>query len=127
VATPALKPYVVPLTVLVLVLLFMFQKKGTASVGMVFGPVMLIWFLTLAFLGVTSILRQPEVVAAVSPVYAIKFFLHNGWTGFLILGAVFLAVTGGEVIYADMGHFGRLPIRLNRIKYLILLLIFKRF
>jgi len=113
IATPALKPYVVPITVLVLVLLFLFQKKGTASVGMVFGPVMLIWFLTLALLGVVSILRQPEVLAAVSPVYAIKFFLHNGWTGFLILGAVFLAVTGGEVIYADMGHFGRLPIRLT--------------
>lgn len=113
VATPALKSYVVPFTLLVLVLLFLFQKKGTASVGMAFGPVMLIWFLTLALLGLVSILRRPEVLAAVSPAYAIDFFLRNGWNGFLILGAVFLAVTGGEVIYADMGHFGRSPIRLS--------------
>ncbi len=112
VAAPELKSYVVPLTLVVLVLLFLFQKKGTASVGKAFGPVMLIWFLILALLGLTNILHQPEVLAAVNPAYAINFILHNGTTGFLALGAVFLAVTGGEVIYADMGHFGPLPIRL---------------
>lgn len=113
VAAPELSPFVVPLTLAVLILLFLFQKKGTASVGMAFGPVMLIWFFMLALLGLISILHHPEVLAAASPVYAINFMLHNGSTGFLALGAVFLAVTGGEVIYADMGHFGPLPIRLT--------------
>jgi KUP system potassium uptake protein len=113
VATPDLKPYVVPLTASILILLFMFQRKGTEKVGMAFGPVMLIWFITLAVLGLRSILHRPEVLAAVSPAYAIGFFANNGWTGFLILGAVFLVIPGGEALYAEMGHFGRLPIRLT--------------
>ena len=111
-ATPVLDPYVVPITVLILILLFVFQHRGTASVGSVFGPVMLIWFLTIAALGIVSIVRRPEVLAAANPVFGIHFFLDNGWRGFLTLGAVFLVVTGGEALYADMGHFGRRPIRL---------------
>jgi KUP system potassium uptake protein len=112
VATPVFSPYVVPITILVIVGLFLFQSKGTAKVGRVFGPITLIWFLALALLGTAQILRRPEVVAAVNPVYAFNFFLQNGWHGFLILGSVFLVVTGGEALYADMGHFGTRPIRL---------------
>ena len=111
-AAPVLKPFVIPLTIVVLVLLFLFQKHGTARVGMIFGPVMLLWFITLAVLGLSNIFRQPEVLEAVNPLFAFTFLLGNGWIGFLILGAVFLVVTGGEALYADMGHFGRLPIRL---------------
>ncbi len=112
VATPVLSPYVVPITILILVALFLFQSKGTAKVGRVFGPITFIWFAVLAVLGVAQILRHPDVVVAVNPVYALNFFLQNGWHGFLILGSVFLVVTGGEALYADMGHFGTRPIRL---------------
>lgn len=112
VATPALKPYIVPLTVLVLVGLFSVQHVGTGGVGRVFGWVMFVWFAALAALGLSQVVRRPEVLAAINPLYAIKFFAANGWTGFHLLGAVFLVVTGGEALYADMGHFGRRPIRL---------------
>ena len=112
VATPVFSPYVVPITILIIVVLFLFQSKGTAKVGRVFGPITFIWFAVLALLGVAQILRHPDVVVAVSPVYALNFFLQNGWHGFLILGSVFLVVTGGEALYADMGHFGTRPIRL---------------
>ena len=112
VATPVFSPYVVPITIVILVALFLFQSKGTAKVGRVFGPITFIWFAVLAALGVAQILRHPDVVVAVSPVYALNFFLQNGWHGFLILGSVFLVVTGGEALYADMGHFGTRPIRL---------------
>ena len=112
VATPVFSPYVVPITILIIVVLFLFQNKGTAKVGRVFGPITFIWFAVLALLGVAQILRHPGVVIAVSPVYALNFFLQNGWHGFLILGSVFLVVTGGEALYADMGHFGTRPIRL---------------
>ena len=112
VVTPALKPYVLPLTVLILVGLFAVQSHGTERVGFLFGPLMIVWFLTLAFLGIAAMLHHPTVLAAVHPGYAVSFFLHEGWHGFLILGIVFLVVTGGEALYADMGHFGKLPIRL---------------
>ncbi len=112
VATPVFSPYVVPITILIIVVLFLFQSKGTAKVGRVFGPITFIWFAVLALLGVAQILRHPDVVVAVSPFYALNFFLQNGWHGFLILGSVFLVVTGGEALYADMGHFGTRPIRL---------------
>ena len=112
VATPFFDPYVVPITLAILVILFLFQRKGTAGIGAVFGPVMLLWFTTLAVLGLMWSLRQPEVFSAVNPAYAVKFFLHNRWAGFLTLGAVTLVVTGGEALYADMGHFGRRPIQL---------------
>lgn len=111
-ATPAFGPYVIPLTVAVLVGLFLIQRRGTAGVGTLFGPVTLLWFLVMAGLGVRQLLGAPAVLAAVDPAHGVAFFLHNGWHGFLILGTVFLVVTGGEALYADMGHFGPRPIRL---------------
>jgi len=110
-AAPVLEPFVIPITLIVLVALFMFQRKGTASVGALFGPVMLVWFLTLAVLGVVNIMEEPAVLQAVNPLYAVNFFVEHRWHAFLALGAVVLAVTGGEALYADMGHFGRMPIR----------------
>ncbi|MDA8166080.1 MAG: potassium transporter Kup [Desulfobacteraceae bacterium] len=112
VATPVFTPYVIPITIIILIGLFMFQHHGTARVGAVFGPVTCLWFLVLGVLGVANIAKEPAVLAAVSPLHAIGFFLRNGGKGFLVLGAVFLAVTGGEALYADMGHFGTKPIRL---------------
>ncbi len=112
VATPFFDPYVVPITIVILIILFVFQHKGTAGIGKVFGPVMLLWFSTLAGLGLMWALRRPEVFSAVNPVYALDFFVANRWLGFLALGAVTLVVTGGEALYADMGHFGRKPIQI---------------
>ena len=112
VATPFFAPYIVPITTAILVALFAIQSHGTESVGKAFGPVTLVWFATLAALGVYQIVQQPAVLAAVNPLYAVRFFLANGVAGFLVLGSVFLVVTGGEALYADMGHFGRKPIRL---------------
>jgi KUP system potassium uptake protein len=113
VATPLFNPYVIPITIGILITLFIFQHRGTAGVGAVFGPVTLIWFAVLAVLGLRGIISDPRVLGAVNPVYGMEFFLHNGLRGFLVLGAVFLVVTGGEALYADMGHFGRRPIRLT--------------
>jgi len=113
VATPVLHPYVQPLTLFLLVALFFFQRRGTAKVGAVFGPVMFLWFLVLAVLGLRGILLAPKVLAALNPLYGFRFLLENRGAGFLALGAVFLVVTGGEALYADMGHFGRRPIRLT--------------
>lgn len=112
IATPLLEPYVVPLTLVVLVALFSVQRHGTAAVGRLFGPVMVLWFLTLAVLGGLEVARHPAVLEAVNPWYAVHFFTENGRYGFLALGAVVLAVTGAEALYADMGHFGRKPITL---------------
>jgi KUP system potassium uptake protein len=112
VATPALEPYIVPITIGILVGLFLVQSRGTAAVGRIFGPVTLVWFATIAVLGIANIARDPGVFAAVNPLYGARFFVENGWRGFLVLGSVFLVVTGGEALYADMGHFGRRPIRL---------------
>ena len=111
VATKAFNPYVIPITVVILVLLFVFQRRGTAGVGAVFGPVMILWFSVLGLLGITGIVRHPQVLEAVSPIHAVSFFLRNGLSGFLVLGAVFLVVTGGEALYADLGHFTRRTIR----------------
>jgi KUP system potassium uptake protein len=111
VATPALKPFVVPITIVVLVGLFWMQSKGTASVGALFGPVMVLWFLTLGGLGVAQLLAHPSILAAVNPWYGLEFFIEHRLHGFLTLGSVVLAVTGGEALYADMGHFGRQPIK----------------
>ncbi len=113
VAAPGFQHYVVPITVAILVGLFWFQKRGTATVGSIFGPVILTWFLVIGSLGVAEILRTPRVLAAVLPNHALAFFLDNGAQGFFVLGAVFLVVTGGEALYADMGHFGKRPIRLG--------------
>ncbi len=112
IATTSLKPFVVPITAAILLGLFLLQKRGTQRIGLLFGPIMLTWFLTIGLLGVVSIVRQPDVLAAFNPLYGLRFFLANGWTGFTVLGAVFLVVTGGEALYADLGHFGRRPIRI---------------
>jgi KUP system potassium uptake protein len=112
VATPFFAPYILPVTVLILIGLFLFQQQGTAGIGAFFGPVMLVWFLVLGLLGLSQVVRTPGVVAAINPFYAVPFFVENGGRGFLVLGAVFLVVTGGEALYADMGHFGIRPIRL---------------
>ncbi|CAN5282385.1 potassium transporter Kup [soil metagenome] len=113
VATPLFEPYVIPITLVILVGLFAIQSRGTAGIGKVFGPVTLIWFLTLAALGLSQVIRHPQVFAALNPLHGAEFFLRNGWRGFLVLGSVFLVVTGGEALYADMGHFGKTPIRLT--------------
>lgn len=111
VATPVLERYVVPITIAVLVGLFVFQRRGTRGVGAVFGPVTLLWFVVIAALGVTGIAAEPRVLAAVDPRHAVDFFARNRGRGFLVLGAVVLVVTGGEALYADLGHFGAGPIR----------------
>jgi KUP system potassium uptake protein len=112
VATPLFRPYVVPLTVMILVGLFVIQKYGTHRVGGLFGPIVIVWFTTIAMLGISWIVREPLVLSAFDPHHAVTFFGSNGLTGFAVLGAVFLVVTGGEALYADMGHFGKEPIRL---------------
>ncbi|HCU54028.1 MAG TPA: potassium transporter Kup, partial [Gammaproteobacteria bacterium] len=106
VATPAFKPYVVPIAIAILVGLFLFQRRGTASVAALFGPVMLFWFAALAAMGLWNILKHPAVIAAINPWYALSFFGTNHTLAYLALGAVVLAITGGEALYADMGHFG---------------------
>lgn len=111
IAKQDLQRYIVPITLVILTLLFWVQKKGTGTVGRWFGPVIIVWFFALALLGLTHIVGAPEVLAALNPAYAVSFFANNGWQGFTTLSAVFLAVTGGEALYADIGHFGRLPIR----------------
>ncbi len=112
VATPSLESYVIPITIAILVALFAIQRKGTATVGIVFGPVMIVWFTILGILGMKGIAKAPLVLAALSPHYAALFLWHHGTAGFLSLAAVVLAVTGGEALYADMGHFGRTPVAL---------------
>ena len=106
IATPALAPWVIPVTLAILVGLFLLQSRGTARIGAMFGPVMLAWFVVIGLLGLSEILRQPAVLAAVSPYYGVRFFAENVQRGFVVLGAVFLVVTGGEALYADLGHFG---------------------
>ena len=112
VATEFFEPYVIPITVAILVGLFSFQRHGTAGVGRVFGPITLVWFVTLAALGIWNIAQHPAVLAAVNPIHGVRFFVANGMNAVLVLGSVFLVVTGGEALYADMGHFGKRPIRL---------------
>jgi KUP system potassium uptake protein len=112
VAAPWLAPFTVPLTVMILVGLFIFQRKGTESVAKLFGPVMLAWFLTLAITGILQILRYPGVIAAINPLHAVHFLASHGAGSLKVLGSVFLVATGAEALYADMGHFGRRPIAL---------------
>ncbi len=106
-----LEPMVIPVTLVILIVLFMFQSRGTAKIGRLFGPVMLVWFATLAIFGIHAIFRTPEILMAVNPWYGIRLFAHEPWTAFVALGSVVLAVTGCEALYADMGHFGKQPIR----------------
>ena len=111
VATPAFEPLILPIASGILFLIFSAQRYGTGRVGAIFGPVMLLWFVVLAALGVYNIAHHPGIFAAINPEHAVTFFLRNGKLGFLVLGSVFLVVTGGEALYADMGHFGARPIR----------------
>src|SRR5437773_417105 len=111
-ATPALAPWVIPVTLGILVGLFLLQSRGTARIGALFGPVMLVWFATIGALGLGEIVRQPGVLAAVSPSHAVRFFAEDVGRGFVVLGAVFLVVTGGEALYADLGHFGHRAIQI---------------
>jgi KUP system potassium uptake protein len=113
VATPLFDPYVIPVAVVILIGLFLFQSRGTTSVGTVFGPITMLWFVAISLLGLQQIIRAPQVLAAINPIHGFEFFMINGSRGFVVLGAVFLVVTGGEALYADIGHFGTAPIRLT--------------
>ncbi len=112
IATPLFQSYVVPITVVILIGIFAIQKYGTHRVGGLFGPIMVAWFLVLAVMGVSWLVEQPVVLTAIDPRHAVIFFREHGWHGFAVLGAVVLVVTGGEALYADMGHFGKRPIRI---------------
>ena len=109
-AADGLQRFVIPIVIVILTALFLIQKRGTAGIGKVFGPLMFVWFVTIAVLGVSQIVREPAVLKAINPLYAVKFFSEYGLDGFWSLGSIFLVVTGGEALYADMGHFGRKPI-----------------
>ncbi len=113
VISPQFKKYVVPITLVVLLLLFMVQKRGSASIGRYFGPVMVVWFIAISALGVFNIVDNPRILWAINPFYALRFIFEQPGTTFIILGAVVLCVTGAEALYADMGHFGRRPIRVT--------------
>ncbi len=112
VATPIFDPYVAPISLVLLLGLFLVQRQGTAAVGGLFGPIMLVWFAVLALLGVANITQQPGILWAFNPWHGIDLLRSAPWQGFVMLGAVFLAVTGPETLYADMGHFGRMPMRI---------------
>ncbi|HZP76474.1 MAG TPA: potassium transporter Kup [Pseudolabrys sp.] len=111
IATPAVQPYVVPLAVIILLILFAVQSQGTARIGRAFGPIMAVWFVALAALGIKGIVQHPSVLVAIDPIYALRYLFNGGAGAFLVLGGVFLCVTGAEALYADMGHFGPRPIR----------------
>jgi KUP system potassium uptake protein len=111
VITPTLSPFVVPITIAIIIFLFLLQKKGTGNIGKIFGPLMVIWFLMIGVLGFIKIIDAPIVLKAINPLYAINFFIHNNITSFFLLGSVVLCITGGEALYADMGHFGKKPIK----------------
>jgi len=112
VARPSMESIIVPLTCLILLVLFIVQKRGTGAVGALFGPIMLVWFATIGSLGAYQVFQNPQILVALSPHHAVRYFANHGMPGFLVLGSVVLAVTGGEALYADMGHFGARPIRL---------------
>jgi KUP system potassium uptake protein len=125
--TPTFKPYILPITLAILVGLFLIQRKGTASVGALFGPVMVLWFAVLALLGAISIVQHPAVLAAVNPVYGLNFLLGNSVLGFFAMGAVVLCLTGAEALYADMGHFGAKPIQYAWLGYVLPALVINYF
>ncbi len=110
--TPTFAPYVVPMTLAIIAGLFLVQRHGTAAVSVAFGPIMVVWFLVMAWLGLSHIGDDWSILGALVPTHAASFLIHNGWASFIVMGSVFLAVTGGEALYADMGHFGRTPIRI---------------
>ncbi|MFC5743864.1 potassium transporter Kup [Dyella tabacisoli] len=127
VAAPNLQPWVVPITVVILFLLFALQRHGTERVGRLFGPVMVIWFIVIALLGVQQILRNPQVLYALDPMYGVRFFSAHGMKAFIALGGVVLALTGAEALYADMGHFGKKPIRLAWFSFVLPALVLNYF
>jgi KUP system potassium uptake protein len=112
VATPLFEPYVIPLTLAILLCLFIVQRRGTAKVGGFFGPIMVVWFVTIGLVGAIEIVKEPEILLALNPYYGLHLLLRAPLRGFALLGAVVLAVTGAEALYADMGHFGKRPIRI---------------
>lgn len=112
VIAPSVSHWTLPIAITILLVLFFSQRHGTAKIGGLFGPILLIWFITIGILGIMHIIKYPYVLSAVNPSYAIQFFYNNGFKGYLLLGGVFLAITGGEALYADLGHFGKKPIRL---------------
>lgn len=124
---PQLNRFVLPITIMVLTALFFVQKRGTGAMGMAFGPIMILWFSILGVLGVLSIAQSPHVLLALNPVYAYQFLVLDPWLSFLTLGSVVLAVTGGEALYTDMGHFGRFPIRLTWFSFVLPALVFNYF
>jgi KUP system potassium uptake protein len=124
---PALRPYVVPITIGILAGLFWIQKRGTGRIGGIFGPIMLLWFLTLAILGLFSIIQTPGVLQAANPLCAISFLTHHASQGFIVLSGVFLVLTGAEALYADMGHFGPKPIRIGWFAMVLPALLFQYF
>ena len=113
VATSAFERWVIPVSIVILVALFLVQRRGTEKISRVFGPIMVLWFIVLTVLGLNQILQHPEVVRAVSPTYGVQLFVDEPGKAFFALGSIFLVVTGGEALYADMGHFGRRPIQLS--------------
>ncbi len=127
IATDALTPFVVPVAIVILIAIFAVQRRGTGAVGAIFGRIMVVWFLVLGVLGGMAILKEPSVFAAVNPLYGVRFFVENGFPGFLVLGSVFLVVTGGEALYADMGHFGRKPITLGWFTFVMPMLLLNYF
>ncbi|MCK9538699.1 potassium transporter Kup [Dokdonella sp.] len=127
VAAPGLEPFVVPITVGILLGLFAIQRRGSGKVGAIFGPVMCIWFVTLAVLGLIQVVQHPWVLRALSPHYAVQFFAVTGWPAFLALGAVVLCITGAEALYADMGHFGKKPIRIAWFNFILPALVLNYF
>lgn len=110
--TPIFEPFGVPLALIILIILFIFQKRGSAAIGKIFGPIVILWFIVMTVLGVRGILMNPHILSAVNPYWAVHFLLNSGYKGFVVLGAVFLVATGGEALYVDIGHFGKKPIRL---------------
>jgi KUP system potassium uptake protein len=124
---PALHPFIVPVALGILLGLFLIQRHGTKTIGILFGPIMLVWFGVLGLLGVLSILQHPQVLAALLPQHALSFFAAHGTASFFILGAVVLAITGAEALYADMGHFGRWPIQLVWFAYVLPALVLNYF
>jgi KUP system potassium uptake protein len=124
---PQLNSFVLPITIMVLTALFFVQKRGTGAMGMAFGPIMILWFSVLGVLGILSIAQSPHVLLALNPVYAYQFLFLDPWLSFLTLGSVVLAVTGGEALYTDMGHFGRFPIRLTWFAFVVPALVFNYF
>lgn len=113
VISPTFSQLILPLSFLILLALFFFQSSGTAKISSSFAPIIFLWFLTISVLGIIQIIHYPMIIKAINPIYAVDFFQYNGWTGYILLGGVFLVVTGGEALYADMGHFGKNPIRIS--------------